>query len=428
VDIRQKFKSNIEKAGVKNNGTVILGVSGGIDSVVMLDLFINSKLNLVVAHLNHGVRKEAGRDESLVEELAAKNSLKFVSHRIDKPTGGNLEEEMRILRYEFLSRVAKDNNAKYIALAHNANDQAETIFLNILRGSGPAGLAGMKEVSGKVIRPLLNVKREEIESYANENKLEWTEDLTNRDTLYQRNYLRHKIFPLLTETNPSWLDAVNRMSASQREIDEHLKNEASEYLKSPVSELKKLPKPVLYEVFGLRYEQKKGNRVDLTLRNLADLEKLIAENAGTKRVELPGKISAVRRYEILDFEAKNDYNLDSPSEKKLKLGINRFGTWQIEVTAGQGKNNKAEVILTKEQFSLVKVRTRKPGDLIETHYGHKKLQDLFVDAKINKEQRALWPVMTISEEVIWVPGLAVSQTLKVKDGLKINAKEVYVES
>jgi tRNA(Ile)-lysidine synthase len=430
VDIQQKFIKNLNEIGVRKNDTFVLGISGGIDSVVMLDLFKNYSKKLIVAHLNHGVRKEAAVDEEFVRELAAKAGLTYVCGKIKKPGKGNLEEEMRILRQEFLADVAKKENAQFIVLAHNANDQAETVFLNLVRGSGSAGLAGMKQVSGKVIRPLLNISRKEIEKYARENSLKWHEDLSNKDIAYQRNYLRHELLPNLEKINPAWLEALNRTANLQRNIDDYLKTEAFRYLGENTGSLKSLPRPLMYEVFGLMYENIRGNRVDLTLQHLTELEKLIEKPEGTKKVVLPGKIVAVRRYDNLDFERENSYNLKSqPKALNLKSGSNTFGKWQIEVTKGKGKSSKKELFMDENLLAKTIVRTRKAGDKINTSYGQKKLQDLFVDAKINREQRDLWPVFWQGDKIIWVPGLAVNRDLrKEKAGVKINAKERDVQS
>jgi tRNA(Ile)-lysidine synthase len=144
--MEKKFLENLKHSHVETGQTIVLAVSGGIDSVTMLDLFAKSglDLNFVIAHLNHGVREEAVDDEMFVMGLSEKYEFPIETKKIKKPQTGNLEEELRIERRQFLEEVGEKKKADYIALAHNANDQAETVLFNLLRGAGPAGLSGMK--------------------------------------------------------------------------------------------------------------------------------------------------------------------------------------------------------------------------------------------------------------------------------------------
>jgi tRNA(Ile)-lysidine synthase len=420
-DLFDRFEDNLRKAGIKNGQTIILGVSGGVDSVTMLNLFLRSsfELNLIVAHLNHNVRVEADDDEKLVRILTEKLGLEFVSKKISHPKKGNLEEELRIERRNFLEQVALDSKADKIALAHNSNDQAETFILNALRGSGPAGLAGMRVSDNKIIRPLLNLSRIEIEAYGEENNLTWHEDKTNEDTKYNRNFIRHKIFPLLSQINPSFLDAINRTSYLQREIDDQLKKEAEKFITVPtdVTRLQGLSKSVLYEALGLLYEKAKGSRKDLNLQNLADLENLISQTNGTKSINLPDNITAIRRYKTLDFILKTSYNYSSGEVlEKLAMGENYFGNWLIlgEKYAGLGGNSKYSLFVDENTLNKIKIKSWKPGDKMAIFgiTGRKKLQDLFVDAKIDKEKRINWPIFYLGSEIIWIPKIALSRNLK----------------
>lgn len=432
--LEERFEQNLTHCNVRNGQKIVLGVSGGVDSVVMTDLFLRSprRLQLIIAHLNHGVRKEAQSDEKFVEKLAKEHNLTFISEKLLPIRGGNLEEEMRIRRREFLERVAGNHRALFVALAHNSNDQAETFFLNVLRGSSPAGLGAMEMSSNKIIRPLLNFSRKEIEQYAKDRTLLWQVDQSNYDVTYSRNYLRHKVFPLFREINPNWLEAFYRTSYLQRKVDNYLKKEAVKFIKEEldVTKIQRLDKPILYEILGLLYEQAKGDRKDLALKNLQDLEILIASTSGTKSLNLPNKITAIRRYNILEFEAKIAYN-GTPQTKldKLEMGDNYFGRWNIKLDQvnGLGSNSKYHICLDENILSKIKVRTWQTGDKITTFgiTGTKKLQDLFVDAKIDREKRYSWPVFVLGKEVVWVPQIALSRNFSsgVSPKIKIVAEE-----
>lgn len=434
MDMLEKFEENLKACNIRNGQTLVLGVSGGVDSITMLDLFIKSEinLNLIVAHLNHGVRIESDKDEKLVQKLADKNNLEFVSKKITPPRSGNLEEELRIIRRRFLIEASEEQKANFVAIAHNVNDQVETFFLNALRGSGSAGLGAMRMSDNKIIRPLLNFPRSEIEKYAEENNLTWYEDKTNEDITYKRNYLRHKIFPLFGEINPNWLEAINRTSSLQRQIDDYLKIEAQNYITEPfdVKNIPTLDKPILYEILGLLYEKAKGDRKNLTLKNLTDLEKLISTTSGTKSLALPGNITAIRRYSLLDFVLKKDYNHNSTiTLDKLEVGENQFDNWIIvaEKTNELGSNSKYALYADSKMFEKIKIKSWKPGDKISPFgiTGSKKLQDLFVDAKIDKEKRLTWPIIYLGREIIWVPKLSLSRnfTASKNPSIKLTLRE-----
>ena len=420
-DLFGSFLENLKKAGLKNDQTVILAVSGGIDSCVMLNLFtrLDMNLNLKVAHLNHNIRVEADDDEKLVRIIAEKYGLDFVTKKIVRPKKGNLEEELRIERRQFLEQTAAEAKADWIALAHNANDQAETFFLNVLRGSGPAGLAGMRVSDGKIVRPLLTFPRQDILAYGEENNLTWHEDKTNEDTRYKRNFIRHKIFPLISEVNSNWLEAVVRTSYLQREIDDSLKREAMPFITKEIdiTNLVGLSRPLLYEVLGLLYERAKGSRKDLALTNLSDLESLISSSAGTKSIHLPGNIVATRRYKTLDFEEGKSYTYGSSEVlEKLTPGDNYFGSWVITADKyqGLGGNSKYTIFVDEKTLEKIKIKSWKSGDKMAIFgiTGRKKLQDLFVDAKIDKEKRSGWPIFYLGSEIIWIPKIALSRNFK----------------
>jgi len=457
VKLGQKFAENLAHCGVKTGQTIVLGVSGGIDSVVMLDMFTKSVLNLniIVAHMNHGLRKESDADEKFVSTLAKKHNYEYKHSQILKNLriSGNQEEYFRNERRKFLLDTANGNGAKFVALAHNADDQAETFIMNAIRGSGPAGLGAMSMSEGMLLRPLLNISRAEIVEYARENGLYWHEDETNKDLSYKRNYIRHRLLPMLEQMNPEFLSAIHRTTYLQRKVDEHLKEEAYRILASSVGScerLRRLDKPLLYEVLGLLYEEVRGDRQDLSLAHLAAVEELIQSNDGTKTLDLPGNVEVGRHYDRLDFHLKLAHNIPStPSTKKLKIGEQRFGTWNIQVETlpnchpeqGEGsrailrstQNDRNTLVIDAGILTSFSIRTRKPGDRIVSlgMAGRKKLQDLFVDAKIDRDKRDGWPIFFDhdTDEVIWVPYLAKAVLIpKTKKLLKIKITEVPHET
>ena len=219
--MKNEFLKNLKSYNLEGFG-VLLAVSGGKDSMTMLDLFnyfkYELKLNLVVCHFNHSLRDEADRDEKFVKTQCEKYGLKFYSKKEDVLLYSNenklsTEEGARFLRYKFFDEVKRIENLEYIATAHNKNDLAETVIMRILRGTGINGLIGIQSERGDLIRPILNFSRDEIEKYIEENNIPFVEDKTNFEELYLRNKIRLNLFPILkNEYNPRILDAISRLS------------------------------------------------------------------------------------------------------------------------------------------------------------------------------------------------------------------------
>ncbi len=207
---------------LSENDSVVAAVSGGADSVALLyalnRLKKRLKITLFACHINHNLRgEESNRDENFVRNLCERLEIPLTVFSID--VKGNvekhesIEERARKMRYECFERLCREKNAR-LATAHTASDNAETVFINILRGTGTKGLSGIPPVRANIIRPLLRCTREDIESYCEENKLEYVTDSSNLSDDYTRNKLRHRLIPLLKEFNPSVMEAVSRMTAA----------------------------------------------------------------------------------------------------------------------------------------------------------------------------------------------------------------------
>lgn len=219
--------------------SLLCAVSGGADSVCLLHLCLRAALargfKLCAAHFEHGIRgEEALRDAAFVERLCASLGVKLYTAHGDAPLFARkkrvgLEEAARELRYDFLEKSARDMGGAYIATAHNADDNAETMLFNLTRGSGGAGLSGIPPRRGEIIRPLLGVTRAEIERYLEENGLEHVEDSTNASDEYTRNLLRHKVMPVLREINPEFSAAMARTSALARRDEDYMLAEARRF-------------------------------------------------------------------------------------------------------------------------------------------------------------------------------------------------------
>lgn len=223
----------------KEKDKLIVGVSGGPDSVCLLDILVKIKkdfrLNLIVAHFNHGLRKEAEAEKKFVENLALSYGLKFISRRAKEKPKSNIEEWSRNQRYQFLGEIAFENKAKGVVVAHTADDQIETVLMNILRGCGLAGLCGMQyksyfrinfkgeEKKFLLIRPFLDIWRWEIQEYLKEKNLHYIVDPSNFDLRFTRNKIRHQIIPALVRENPNFKeDFLQKIKEHQNQYTKFL--------------------------------------------------------------------------------------------------------------------------------------------------------------------------------------------------------------
>jgi tRNA(Ile)-lysidine synthase len=203
-------------------GKYVLAVSGGVDSMVLLDLLNRQNgVELIIAHFNHGIRKDSGKDQELVRKIAKKHSLPIeIGHGVLGPSAS--EEKARNARYEFLKTVQKKYGAHKIVTAHHQDDLIETAILNILRGTGRRGLSSMAN-NPDILRPMLRITKEEILKYANQHNLLWNEDATNQDTEYLRNYVRLKLIPKLTDQQKQlFLQKIDTASESNIVINQEI--------------------------------------------------------------------------------------------------------------------------------------------------------------------------------------------------------------
>lgn len=247
--MKEKVLETIKKYKLIENGDkIVLGVSGGPDSIAMLSILDEIRkekeleFEIVVAHVNHMIREEAREDEEFVRKFCEKKNIEFHAKSIDVQKLANTnkigtEEAGRNVRYEFFKEVMKQTGANKIAVAHNKNDKIETMIMNVLRGSGIAGLKGMEVKRDYYIRPLLECERTEIETYCEEQNIEARIDKTNFETIYTRNKIRNVVIPYIQrEFNPNLIDTMDRLSSLVKEEEEYFEKIVKENYKTLVIE------------------------------------------------------------------------------------------------------------------------------------------------------------------------------------------------
>ena len=439
---------------VSEEDCIVAGVSGGADSVCLLfvlkELQKTVNFRLEAVHVEHGIRgKESVADAKFVETLCKTAGIPFHLYSCDVPAYAlkqklSLEEAARKLRYLAFEEVSKKSGANKIAVAHNENDQAETILWNLVRGSGLKGLGGMKAVNGNLIRPLLGSSRNEIEAYLREQKQEWRTDASNLEAVYTRNKLRNKVLPLLTEELN--FQAVRHIAAAggrMQQVEAYMERQG-ECRALELGELrgnqvwlrreKLLAEEAVLQSYILRYwlEKLGVGLQNISAGNLEDLKELAKQISG-KRLSFSGGRTAKTMGEFLVLQSQPVITQAiSPLELRIP-GETVCGKWRIETELLDNENK----IIPEKKYTkwldydtiknTIKLRSRQNGDyfIIGDHGQSKKLKKYFIDEKVLQEKRDQILLLADGSHILWVVGYRISEACKVtKDTKKI--LKVYI--
>lgn len=436
------FKVMQEHHMTEKGDRVVIGVSGGADSMCLLFLMYELKERLEISpeviHINHGIRGEsADKDEEYVREQCAKLNIPFKSYRFDIPSiaekeGLSLEEAGRIMRY----RAFREEKGDRIAVAHHAEDLAETLLFNLIRGTGIKGLAGIKPVSGDIIRPLLYFTRAEIEEYLKEKGVLFREDETNADISYARNRIRLNIIPEAERLNPSAVKHMLEAAEKSGEAWDFIEEEG-EKLFDRETDLSHMPETLILNTVHIsgaagvlkKYVLKKsisllaGMEKDITGRHVGDLEKLLSNVSG-KALSLPYGIRVRKSFDTLIF-SKNGTKEETVGDE-IAFPVKEGEETKIILPGGERikgyLTEKPEVIpivtYTKWlDYDKIKDhavwRRRRPGDRISIAGGSKKLKDYLIEERIPADERDSLYFLADEENVIWIPGLRIGHEYKV---------------
>lgn len=455
--VKRVKKTIRENAMIDQGDKVLLCVSGGIDSMALLDVFFSLKdefdLELGLCHLNHNLRAvESERDQSFVEKAAKDKGLPFFTKTLKEgelKEAGSLQESAREARYAFFIEAAGEFDAKRIALAHNRDDQSETVLMRILKGCGLKGLRAMPAVRAPYIRPFIEVTRAEIEAYAKEHGVEFVEDSSNESTKYLRNRLRIELIPKLEdEYNPKIREALSSLAASAKLDYSFIESEAKGLFSSAKEEAGDLrivlsresltgAHPALSaRVFLMAIENLKGDTRGFYSVHTEAFLNLISSTEPGASVDLPGGLRVRREYEqvviesLLEIAVESD--VDNAYEAELSLpGVTELGktgsTFTAEILEERPDPKKTPELVALFDLDLLEsidspltVRTFRAGDRMTPlgMSGVKKVQDIFVDDKVAKTLRASVPLLICAGEVLWIAGLRQSERAKLTAGTK----------
>ncbi len=418
---------------------ILLAVSGGVDSTVMLDAFSELKhewnLKLGIAHVNHQLRgAESNADEKFVRSLAAKYECPIFVSRVPtkqraREEGVSIQESARELRYAFFQKQRKAFGADAVATAHNADDNAETVLFNLCRGTGIAGLAGIpvRQKEGNIIRPLLFAERKEIEAYARGMRISFREDSSNRSEKYSRNFLRHTIFPALKRRiNPAIAQTLQHTSEIMKLCSEYVNGEVEESLQQlfherkgevslNVEQLRRKHSLLQLEIFRTLLER---IYVEPSFERIAAVHSLIHAQKGTV-VECGGGWVAERSASEIIFHKKNKR---AAFGRKLTVpGTITVNGCSLTVkekntppTHFEDDPQRAYVDAGTLKFPLT-VRAWKNGDrFIPLGMNkEKKVSDFFIDQKIPLFRKRTIPIVTSGDAIVWIAGLRLDDRFKI---------------
>lgn len=295
MELQDKVLKTIQKYNLIQNGdSIVIGVSGGPDSMTLLNVLINLKQKLeiskiVVATVNHMIREEAEEETKFVENFCESHGIEFYFKKVDvqeeaKSKKISTELAGRNARYDFFEEVLKKTGSNKIATAHNSNDNAETVLMNLLRGSGVSGLKGIEKIrDGKFIRPIIECKRSEIEQYCLENKLNPRYDKTNNENTYTRNKIRNMLIPYIEENfNPNIVDSLNRLSTIATKEDEYIHKIVENSFKNIVITADMGKKEIILDL-------KKFNELDEVIKSrliLYTISEILGTSQGIEKIHI----------------------------------------------------------------------------------------------------------------------------------------------
>ncbi len=402
--------------------SLLLAVSGGLDSMVLTDLCLKSGLNISLAHCNFKLRgNESDGDEILVKEVAKTHNLDvfttfFETEAFAKISKQSIQMAARQLRYEWFEALQNQHGFKYILTAHHADDNLETFLINLSRGTGIEGLKGIPEINGSIVRPLLEFSRDEIHNFATQEKISWREDSSNQSTKYLRNNLRHTFIPLLKKLNPSFIESFqttqNHLKDIQSVLDDYMLEVEDKVIESidedqivyNIDQLQSLNNPKAY----LHQLLKEYNFTDWTqIANLLEAQSGKQILSSTHRL-LKNRSQLILR--PLNVSSELSILIES-SEKNVSIPDQPFDL-KLEITTSIEPNSNHVLYLDFEslQFPL-QLSHWKSGDYFYPSgmSGKKKLSKYFKDEKLSLIEKENTIVLYSENNVVWVVGKRADQ-------------------
>lgn len=420
MNITETVKSFLEKYRLENE-KILIGFSGGYDSLCLTDILHKSGCGIMAIHLNHNWRgDESLRDEEFCRNFCTERGISFYSEKLSDSIP-HTEAAAREARYEFFERCAEKFKAKAVFTAHNLDDLAETVLYRIFKGTGITGIKAIQEKRGIFYRPLLNTSRKEIEKYCKEKNLTAIFDSSNNDTTYKRNFIRKKIIPLIAEINNNYLQSIKNLSQNAAETNEivdaymaKIKEETGNSTERFLQLGNSVQNYLIHDLFI-------KNNLEYDRERITSIVDFIKENSTSKS----GKKKSVtkdlwifvnsEKFEFITESEHNSSEISIQTEGRYDFGEFEFIIEKIEKkpqTFPKDCEMKASIEVQEINFTL---RCRKDGDVITPLgvSGSQKLKKYLNEKKIPNHEKDSIILLCRGNEVLWAAGLGISEKIKV---------------
>ncbi len=418
---------------IKPHEHLLLAVSGGIDSMVMLHYLASKReemdLQLSVAHMDHQKRVDSPNDYKLIADFCKNNSIQLYTRKLEHKDDENFHDYAHTKRYEFFAENVRKINADKIVLAHNANDNAETILMRIARGSSFEGYRGIlsetKFQDIKIIRPMLRITKAEIKAYQEENSVAYNEDSSNKEDNYTRNRYRHHIMPLLEAENPKYLEKFTQFAEYQTKayklvekitdmfVADHLIRYKNAFAYD-VGSFLDIDQIVQIESIKRVVNKLTSNTLELSYTNIVDIIRLFSNEKPHVELTLSENLYVHKSYNLVHFENQK------PSINDFSYSIEEYGEVILPdgsllvVTQNPNKYYGIMYKLCYNNLDLIfplTIRSRIEGDKIKTTGGTKKLKDVFINEKIPMKTRNILPIiLDNNQNILWIPRIFKAKT------------------
>lgn len=412
---------------LKPGDSVVIGLSGGKDSMCLLDLLmkLNKKITIIAAHINHNIREESNEEAKIIEKYCKEKNVIFETIKFPKKSNNKdfNESELREKRYDYFEKIINKYQAKYLFTAHHGDDLIETILMRITRGSDIKGYSGFDLVTPKcgyqIIKPLIYTTKEEIDQYNEKNNIPYVEDQTNSSSKYTRNRYRHKVLPFLKQENPQvHLKYLKFNQELQKYYNYVLKETSKEFIKRyennslNLDNIDKIDDLILENIIKKLLDINYPDNLYLVNdKHISMIINIIHNKEPNLSLNLPNGLVVNKRYNELyirkGIKEKKEYDIEI--KKHTVLPNNHY----IDIIEKSDEKSNYYIRLNSKEIKLpLHARTRKPGDkmVIKNSIGSKKIKDIYIDSKIEPEKRDSEPIVVDSNNtIIWLPGIKKSQ-------------------
>ena len=430
------MKILLNKKLINKDDIIVVAVSGGIDSMVLLDqlnqLKTSMKLTLIVAHVNHGKRNASAEEYEFVKNTALKYQNEFEGTTLEKLPKSNFHTVARSIRYHFFKQVCEKYHANKLALAHHLDDQTETVLMRIIRGTSFKGYGGIHESTMmdniEIIRPLLNVSKDDIEQYQAINKIDYRHDSSNDLDDYTRNRFRHHVIPSIEKENKDYRQKFVQFTNYIQEANQLVEQMSQSFMNTSVKELEGVirfsvvdfntqNRIVKRDILKKSFDLLTQNSCELSFKQMNQLLSILESEKPNALMTISNDWVALRSYDTFTFSKQIELPTHIESIEINQEGIYQFKDSLFVVSKTKPNINSGKVLeLWYNNLDFIfpmRVRNRIDGDKIMTESGTKKLKDIFIDLKIPKNDRDTLPlVIDTLGNILWIPGIRVSNVAK----------------